>query len=486
VKINFDLVIFGGCGDLSIRKLMPALYRCESEGFFDDDVRIFVTARSLDLTDEDYGDKVVEGLLKYLEDSEYNEDIWQRFKQRLHALSLDLSSDDGAQWSHFSQRITALTQKSQIFYFAIPANLYGATCKNLAEFGFAHNNCRVVLEKPIGYDLESSARINTEVAEYYSEAQIFRIDHYLGKESVQNLVALRFGNIFFEHLWDNKSVDHVQITLSETVGLESRASFYDQAGALRDMVQNHLLQLFCFVAMDPPSKLTADNVRSEKIKLMQALRPFSGEDVHNHAVAGQYVAGDADGEAVTGYLHELDKPSNTETYVALKVHVDNWRWQGVPFYFRTGKRMKQRFAEIVIQYKSVSHNVFPDSAGQLQPNKLVIRIQPEESVQLTMMTKKLNQTELALEPVALDFSSEYSRSGRDAYKRLLLDAARNNSTLFVHREEVTEAWEWLNPVLSEWQSAIHRPYAYEAGSWGPKEADAMLAKDGHEWHGHND
>jgi len=479
---SFDIVIFGGSGDLSIRKLMPALYRCEAEGKFSDDTRIFAASRS---TSSSLRDKVLTGLEAHLKQGELSISTWEKFSRRLNHLSVDLAGD-GKEWATFAEAIAAPEEKAVIFYFAIPANLYGATSLKLSNAGLIKANARVVLEKPIGYDLESSKVINAAVAEYFSEAQIFRIDHYLGKETAQNLLALRFTNVLFEHLWDNKTIDNVQITIAEKVGLEGRATFYDQAGALRDMVQNHLLQLFSLVAMEPPNKMTAENIRAEKLKVMEALRPMNEEAVRHNTVAGQYTHGEMDGEERSGYLDELGNPNSaTETFVAIRAYVDNWRWAGVPFYFRTGKRMKEQFAEIAIQYKPVSHLVYGEDAGRLMPNSLVIRLQPEESIKLTLMTKKLNSTDMRLKPVDLDldFSDTFERRYSDAYKRLLLDVVEDNPTLFAHRGEVEQAWDWLTPVLEAWAKPDHKPSPYASGSWGPVEAKELLSGQGRRWHG---
>ncbi len=479
---SFDIVIFGGSGDLSIRKLMPALYRCEAEGKFSDDTRIFATSRS---TASPLRDKVLAGLESYLKPGELSISTWEKFSSRLNHLALDLAGNTD-QWGSFAEAIKAPAEKPVIFYFAIPANLYGATSKNLSDAGLVKDNARAVLEKPIGYDLESAREINAAVAEYFTESQIFRIDHYLGKETAQNLLALRFTNVLFEHIWDNRTIDNVQITIAEQVGLEGRATFYDQAGALRDMVQNHLLQLFCLVAMEPPNKMTPNNIRMEKLKVMQALRPMDEESVAQNVVAGQYVGGEMGDEKVSGYLDELkDDSSTTETFVAIRAYVDNWRWAGVPFYFRTGKRMKERFAEIAIQYKPVSHQVYGEEAGRLTPNSLVIRLQPEESIKLTLMTKELNSTDMQLKPVNLDldFSDTFERRYSDAYKRLLLDVAEDNPTLFAHRDEVVQAWDWLTPVLDAWAKPDHKPAPYASGSWGPREAEELLSVQGRKWHG---
>jgi glucose-6-phosphate 1-dehydrogenase len=343
-----------------------------------------------------------------------------------------------------------------------------------------------VLEKPIGYDITSANEINEQVARYFDEQAIYRIDHYLGKETVQNLMALRFSNVLFEELWNNKTIDHVQISLAETVGLESRAGFYDQAGALRDMVQNHLLQLLCLVAMEPPHKLDAENIRAEKLKVLKSLKPITTDNVDQATCRGQYVSGVINNKRVPGYLDELDEKileSKTETFVALRVDVCNWRWSGVPFYVRTGKRLKQRFAEVVVQFKPVSHDVFDASVGKSVPNRLIIRLQPDESIQMTLMVKELNRREVKLKEVALNlnFGDEFEGWVADSYQRLLLEVVEGDPSLFIHRDEVEQAWAWINPILDAWQAKDERPEAYYAGSWGPDNADELVHLDGREW-----
>ncbi len=477
-----DIVIFGGTGDLSIRKLLPALYRCELEGKLVDDSRIFLSTRATG----GYQcciDKVEQGLHAHLKPGEFKPEHWNQFRQRLIPVTMDLANPND-EWDEMAAQLNEQHGRTRIFYMAIPPKMYGIACTNLAQKKLINEYSRVVLEKPIGYSLKSARKINEEVAQYFSENNIFRIDHYLGKETVQNLLALRFTNVIFEQLWNSKSIDHVQITLSETVGLEGRAGFYDQAGALRDMVQNHLLQLLCFIAMDPPNKIDATNIRNEKIKVMQALRPIEGAGVDAYTVRGQYIEGKSNDKTVSGYLTELGRDdSTTETFVAIRAHIDNWRWAGVPFYLRTGKRLKKRFSEIVIQFKPVSHAVFDKSAGHMAPNRLVIRLQPDECIKLTLMTKELHQSDMRLKPVALnlDFADTYDNFTSDAYKRLLLDVIDGNPTLFAHRDEVEQAWTWLDPILEAWSNNTTKPENYTAGSWGPLGADALLAREGREW-----
>lgn len=482
---NFDIIIFGGTGDLSYRKLLPALYRSESEGKLSDDVRIFATSRKADVDTEQFVATALQKLKEFLSSAEWDESVWSKFKQRLSYLSLDTSNYD-ERWDHLAEQLDQ-TRKDSIFYFALPASVYGATCANIAKAGLATENARVILEKPIGYDFVSAEAVNEAVAQHFPEHNIYRIDHYLGKETVQNLLALRFTNVLFEHLWDARSIDHVQITLAETVGLEGRAGFYDGAGAMRDMMQNHLLQLLCLVAMDPPVSMDPETIRSEKVKVLKSLRPIKGSDVEKNTVCGQYSNGHLAGDTAPSYLDELrlekgaEADSKTETYVAIRAHIDNWRWSGVPFYLRTGKRMKARYAEIVIEYKSVSHRVYDSSAGEVAPNRLIIRLQPDETIQLVLNNKVLNSSEMELQPVTLnlELDSEFQRLNSDAYKRLLMDAAEANPTLFIHREEIQQAWNWIDPIIESWKTV--RPKPYDAGSWGPNEADRMIQQDGRLW-----
>ena len=396
---------------------------------------------------------------------------------------LDIAEID-ERWETLRTLIDSVPDKVRIYYMAIPPAIFGVTCKNLSEVGLITAHSRIVVEKPLGYDAVSADAINTEIARYFDENNIYRIDHYLGKETVQNLMALRFTNLIFEQLWNANSIDHVQISISETVGLEGRAGFYNDAGAMRDMVQNHLLQLLCLIAMEPPNKLDAKSIQAEKIKVLDALRPMLGEDVAKHTVRGQYVSGRYFNELVPGYLEELNYPeSDTETFVALRAYIDNWRWAQVPFYLRTGKRMKSRCAEIVIQFKAVPHQVYDQSSGPLEPNRLVIRLQPEESIQLTVMSKNLENMDMNLNRASLNlnFSDTYKKFRSDAYKRLILDAASANTSLFIHRDEVSAAWGWVDPIIEAWKATGSTPNLYRAGTWGPDEADELLAEDGRYW-----
>jgi len=479
----FDIIIFGGGGDLALRKLLPAMYRAYQEGNLPQGSRILPTVREQSKCDE-YIDTAYKALQEFLSEGEYNAKDWKSFSAFLVPVVSNVTEADD-NWDVLKKILDEDdSDKSRVFYLSLPPAVYGTCCEILSTKKLITANSRVVVEKPIGYCGESAEVINAKIAQYFDEDQIFRIDHYLGKETVQNLMALRFSNSLFENMWDAKSIDNIQISLSETVGLESRAGFYDKAGALRDMVQNHLLQLLCLVAMESPHKLKANSIRNEKLKVLEALRPLEGSDVDDNIIRGQYVPGDLNGKIVPGYLEELNEgASKTETFVAIRAHIENWRWAGVPFYLRTGKRMAKRCAEIVVEYKKVSHNVYEDSVGNIEPNRLVIRLQPQESIQLTLMSKRLDNLDMQLEPVTMniELSQAYSNGFHsDAYKRLMLDAAANNPSLFIHRDEVRQAWKWIDPIIERWQEK-GKPALYRAGSWGPEDADELLAENNHVW-----
>lgn len=483
MAVDFDLIIFGGTGDLSMRKLLPALYRAEVEGSLGAGARVFLTSRAPCEGDR-FLDDVSQGLARHLSAGEFIPRRWESFRHRLQLLAMDAGELD-ERWDALVAALSERPGIPRIFYLAVPPQVFGDACAHLAAKGLIAANSRVVLEKPIGYDLDSALRINARVGEFFREEQIYRIDHYLGKETVQNLLALRFSNALFEELWDARNIHHVQITLAETVGVEGRASFYDKAGATRDMVQNHLLQLLSLVTMEPPNNMAAASIRAEKLKVLQALRPLTGAAVSRQTVRGQYTAGVVSGRPVPGYLDELGVDSDTETFVALCAHVDTWRWARVPFLLRTGKRLKERYAEIVIQFRSVSHEVFPTGTGALQPNRLVIRLQPEESIKLTLMAKVMNRPDMHLKPVTLNLNLSEGQAGSsrsDAYKSLLLDAAAGNPSLFIHRDEVEAAWRWVDPIFEAWQSQALRPLPYAAGSWGPEAADQLPREAGCQWY----
>ena len=488
---DFDCVVFGATGDLTIRKLLPALYSRFCDKQFDAKSRIIASARS-DLTDETYRERAEAGLREHVAKDDLHEATLQAFLQIIHYARVDGAKEDGWDGLVGLLRANGSGGKSRVrvFYLATSPKLYGVVCQNLAAHKLITENSRVVLEKPIGHDLASAKQINNEVGSVFKESQIFRIDHYLGKETVQNLLALRFANVMFERLWNADTIDHVQITVAETVGVEQRGDYYDTSGALRDMVQNHLLQLLCMIAMEPPISLETDALRDEKLKVLKSLRPIAAHEVGQVTVRGQYVAGAVDGKAVDGYKTDLngqglaeDAPSTTETFVAVKAQINSWRWAGVPFYLRSGKRLPQKVSEIVVQFRSVPFNVFPHDAV-LEPNRLIIRLQPHEGIKLGMMSKDPGPGGLRLRPSELDISFEEAFSIRyhDAYERLLMDTVRGNATLFMRRDEVETAWTWVEPILAAWEVSGEKPRPYAAGSWGPTAAIALIERDGRTWH----
>jgi glucose-6-phosphate 1-dehydrogenase len=478
------LVLFGGGGDLAMRMLLPSLYFLEHDGLLPDALKIIGAARSEESRDE-YLDKVraaVEG--KARADEAWSDAAWERLAGRLDYLAVDAT--DAESLKPLRERVGDGPTTS---FLAVSPSLYGRIVTALKTAGLAGPDDRVVLEKPVGRDLETFRQIDDAVAHAFSENQVFRIDHYLGKETVQNLIALRFGNTVFEPLWNNLSIDHVQITVGETVGVGDRWPYYDEYGALRDMLQNHMLQLLCLVAMEPPADLDPDSVRNEKVKVLRSLRPITPDDAERVTVRGQYVAGAVDGEAVKGYDEERGQDSDTETFVAIRADIDNWRWAGVPFFMRTGKRLPEKRTEIVIQFKPVPHSIFDHGdRGTLAANRMVIELQPEEDISLSVMNKRPGlEQRMQLQPIRMSLS--WGQNDRDdrpprrriAYERLLLDALSGDSTLFVRRDEAEQAWKWVDEVSEAWARRQVRPQEYAAGTWGPEAATALLARSGREW-----
>lgn len=473
------LLLFGATGDLSRRMLLPSLYALHADGLIDPNLRIFGTARS-PLTDDAFRDMARAALCEFLPDDRKAEGLIDAFLLRLHYVALDASNPDG--FAELAATIGDISGGLSIFLSTAPS-LFEATIKGLHYAGLSGENVRIGLEKPLGNDLASSRHINDAVNAVFPEKRTFRIDHYLGKETVQNLMALRFANMLFEPLWNANAIEHVQITVSETVGLEGRAAFYEDTGALRDMVQNHMLQLLALTAMEPPASLDATAIRDEKVKVLRALRPVAEGDV----VTGKYTEGAVEGDAVKSYESDLGKASDTETFVAIKAYVDNWRWQGVPFFLRTGKRLPERRSEIVIQFKPVPHNVFRDRGGKLEANTLIIRLQPEEYVRLLVMAKEpgLDRGGVILREVPLDLSLTAAFAGsrrRIAYERLLLDLIQGDQALFVRRDEVEAQWTWIDAIRALWSATALKPKTYGAGSWGPSAAIALTERDGVSWH----
>jgi len=477
------LLMFGATGDLARRMLLPSLYGLDSDGLLPADLRIIGTART-ELNDEEFRARADEALKEHLTPGFYSEGIAERFLARLHYVPLDIQ--DPKDFCRLSDAIGDPCHGVAIFLSTAPS-LFKPTIDGLQEAGLACPTVRMALEKPLGVDLESSREINDAVAAAFPENRTFRIDHYLGKETVQNLLALRFANSMFEPLWNSAHIAHVQITVAETIGLEGRGDYYDQAGALRDMVQNHMLQLLALVAMEPPTDFNATAVRDEKVKVLRALRPITADDIEATTVTGQYTRGAIDGETVPAYIEEVGHESTTETFVALKAHIDNWRWKGVPFYLRTGKRMPMRDTEIFIQFRDVPYSIFASRGATTKPNKLIIGLQPEESIELRLMAKTpgLDRQGVRLREIPLDIGlanafSEYRR--RIAYERLLLDLIEGDPTLFVRRDEVEAQWAWIDRIRAGWSEKGMTPRPYAAGTWGPSAAIALTERDGISWH----
>ena len=479
----FDCVVFGATGDLTLRKLLPALYYRFRDKQLPDGARIIGAARS-DLTDDGYRSRAADALRQHVAKPDQDEAVIARFLAIVHYARGNAAEPGGL--DALASLLGEAPDRIRVFYLATSPDLYGPICENLAAASLVTAHSRVVLEKPIGHDLASARKINDDVARVFTEPQTFRIDHYLGKETVQNLLALRFANVVFERLWNSDAIDHVQITVAETVGVEGRGDYYDHSGALRDMVQNHLVQLMCLLAMEPPLSLDADSVRDEKLKVLRALKPIAPYEVGHVTVRGQYAPGAVNGKAVAGYLADLgpERTSKTETFVAIKAEIQSWRWANVPFYLRSGKRLPNKVSEIVVQFRSAPFSVFRREAAELSPNKLIIRLQPEEGMKLELMTKNPGPGGLHLSPAQLDISFEKAFATRypDAYERLLMDSVRGNPTLFMRRDEVEAAWSWVEPIIGAWEEAREAPRLYPAGSWGPTSAIALIERDGRTWH----
>ncbi len=477
-----NLLLFGATGDLSQRMLLPSLFGLHADGLLRADLTITGTARST-LSDTEFRDFAAKALDKYLPADRKDKGAIAAFLDRLQYQALDATDQSG--YAGLAAKLGDISDGLAIFLSTAP-HFFEPTIKGLASAGLAGTNVRIGLEKPLGFDLTSSREINDAVAAVFPEDRTFRIDHYLGKETVQNILALRFGNALFEPVWNAAGIEHVEITVSETVGLEGRAEYYDGVGALRDMVQNHILQLLALIAMEPPARFDGTAIRDEKVKVLRSLRPIRGQDASALTVTGQYAGGASGGKIVQGYAEELGKPSRTETFVAVKAHIDNWRWQGVPFYLRTGKRMTERRSEIVVQFKPVPHSIFAERGGVLQSNTLIIRIQPEEYVRLLVMAKEpgLDREGVRLREVPLNLSLEHEFAGtrrRIAYERLLLDLLEGDPTLFVRRDEVEAQWTWIDSIRAGWDLAGVTPKPYASGTWGPSSAIALTERDGVTW-----
>ncbi len=472
---NADIVIFGGLGDLSFRKILPAIYYRLKANQLASDCRVILISRG------EYSAKEFEELLK----EKLHESISDVSTKHLNNLlsicqyyKADLTIDSCL--NNLKDILRVNKEVVRLFYFSVSSSLFGNITKSLKHADLISPDCRVVLEKPLGHDSESSRQINNEISSFFNESQIFRIDHYLGKETVQNLMVLRFTNNLYENAWNAKNIDNVQITVSENIGVGSRGGFYDKYGALLDMVQNHLLQLLCLVAMEPPSLLDADTVRDEKLKVLKSLRLFDKERSKTHTVKGQYARGKVDGKSVKSYLEDINQfGSVTETFVAITAHIDNWRWAGVPFYLRTGKRLSRRHSEIVINFKNIPHNIFPQSE-RIVNNKLIISLQPEERIELVQTVKIPGPGGYRHKPTSLvlDYGSSFTERFPEAYERLLIDVIRGNQTLFMRKDEVEASWKWIDSINDGWRKSKLENQIYTAGTDGPGD---YILNDEHEW-----
>ena len=478
---DFDLVLFGGSGDLAMRKLLPAMYARDVAKDLPPTARIICVGRQ-DCGQDEFLRTVETTSRPHIKSPAVTAEAWARFTARIVYVSL--SATEVESYGPLVSALRADPALTRVYYLATPPHLFSQICDNLAANDLVTANSRVVLEKPLGRDLASAKQINAEVGKVFAESQIYRIDHYLGKETVQNLLALRFGNILFEPLWRREWISDVQITIAEKLGVGNRMGYYDTSGALRDMLQNHLLQLLCIVAMEPPTSIAPDAVRDAKLQVLRSLKKFTPTTLAQNIVRGQYRAGHVDGKAVPSYRDEPDAPeqSRTETFVAMKAEIDTWRWAGVPFYLRTGKRMADSLAEIVVRFKHIPHSIFHQPTSSFQPNSLVIRLQPDEGLRMNLMAKTPGDG-MRLKPaeLELDFRESFKSPRMDAYERLLLDVLRGQLTLFMRGDELEAAWEWVEPILNNWEQDDTMPIPSAAGTWGPAAASALIGRDGLQW-----
>jgi len=483
-------VIFGGTGDLNARKLAPALYNLYLEGWLPEHFALIGTGRTK-LTDEEFQGRMLNDINEFSRTGKVADDKWAGFGPHVRYQAADVQN--AATYKDFGKLIKNLEKEWQapanvIYYLAVAPNFFPIIAENLAKAGLTEDadRTRIVIEKPFGHDLESAKELNALLARIFQEKQIYRIDHYLGKETVQNIMAFRFANAIMEPLWNRDHIEHVQISVTESLGVGERTGYYDGSGALRDMIQNHLLQLLCIVAMEPPVRFTAEEVRDRKVDVLRAMRRFTPETVREQAVRGQYGSGWLEGQKVPGYREEpgANPQSNTETFAAVKFFVDNWRWQGVPFYLRTGKRLHRSASVITIQFKDVPHLVFsPETAETMRQNRLIISIQPEMSIRLQVQAKRPG-VDMMLNTVDMvfDYKGTYQNQAPEAYETLLLDVMLGDQTLFMRADQVEEAWDLVMPILTSWQNRISQNFPnYSADSWGPEDAEALVAKDGFHW-----
>ena len=486
-----SIVIFGATGDLTHRKLIPALYNLAADGELPPAVAIIGFARR-PKSDDDFRKEMEEAVRKFSRQA-VRDEIWKTFSQSLFYHQSEFGDEAG--YKSLGERLEKTdnergTRGNRLFYFAAGPDQFETILKNLKAAGLNRAKegswARVIIEKPFGSDLASARELNRIVNDAFDESQTYRIDHFLGKETAQNILVLRFANAIFEPLWNTRYIDHLEITAAETLGVEARAGYYEKAGALRDMVQNHLLQLLCLVAMEAPTDLRADSIRDEKVKVVRALRRIIGPEVAKSVVRAQYTEGAIGGQPVPGYRQEkgVDPKSMTETYVALRINIDNWRWADVPVYMRVGKRLPKSATEISVHFKKAPAVLFNKETVKIDQNVLVIRIQPDEGISLRMLAK-IPGTSLRIEPVKMDFhyGTSFGKASPEAYERLLLDAMSGDATLFARRDEVEEAWTFIDPIEEAWHAKNDAPelYFYPAGSWGPEAADDLLARDGHAW-----
>ena len=497
------MVIFGGLGDLARRKLLPAIYQLMAEHLVDPDFAVLGVGRDEKLTDDQFREAMREALAKSDEVKAIDDTLWQELCPRLHFVSADLTKPDD--YALVGKRLEEIEkerpreERNRLFYLAVPPSVFEPIVRNLSSSGLAPRSrtaderpwVRVVIEKPFGRDLESAQRLNDLVLGLFAEHQTYRIDHYLGKETVQNVLVLRFANSIFEPIWNRQWIDHVQITASETVGVEERGKYYEEAGVVRDMFQNHLLQLLSLVAMEPPAQMMANAVRDEKVKVLKSIRWMSDETIPRNTVRAQYTAGSIGGTAVPGYVDEKDvaRDSMVPTFAAVRLFVDNWRWNGVPFYLRSGKRLAKRASEIAVQFRSPPHLMFGGTSEKMRPNVLVMRVQPNEGVTLSFEVKVPGAavaltSNIEIAPVDMNFSyaEAFGETSAPAYETLLLDVMIGEATLFTRSDEVEAAWRVVDPLIKYWET--HRPKrmpTYAAGSWGPREADELIEEDKAEW-----
>lgn len=477
----FDLVVFGGTGDLAARKLLPALYKRDRAGQLPEEARIIGVARK-HLGHEGYLEFVRTALHSHIPATELEEDAVSRFLTRLDFCTVDVTGEDG--WADLAKLLEPGAERVRAFYYAVSPDLFSPISTHIQKFGMVTPQSRVVVEKPLGSDGESARAVNAAISCVFGEHQVFRIDHYLGKETVQNLMALRFANRMFEPLWNSTHIDHIQITVAEELGVGERGGYYDTSGAIRDMVQNHILQLLCLLAMEPPDAFEADSVRDEKLKVLKALRRIDERNAEQYTVRGQYRSGSVSGQPTQSYLADIGKDeSDTETFVAIRAEIANWRWAGVPFFLRTGKRLATRTSEIIINFRPISHSIFDHTAGRISQNRLIIRLQPDEGMTLEVMIKDPGPGGMRLRRIPLDmsFAETFGVSNPDAYERLLMDVIRGNQTLFMRHDEVAAAWRWIDPIITAWTGTSQRVHYYSAGTWGPSASVALIERDGRTW-----